>query len=90
MKDFFIFGQYSERDDIDQGRLAAAIEKVFTNRGTKLEYLTAFTSYFHNNPELITRWKNFQSALGATQVDLKGVISEISDHIRPLIPNLPL
>ncbi len=85
MKDFYDLWSIFRRGDLNHDELKRAIYEVFSNRRTKLEYPTAFTSNFTDDLEKTKRWENFLSGIGEELVDLKKVVEEISDNIKPFI-----
>lgn len=85
MKDFYDLWSIFRKGNFNNEELKLAIEKIFANRGTKLEYPTAFTSSFTEDPEKIKRWQNFLTGIGENSLDLKSVVSEIAVNIKPYI-----
>ena len=85
MKDFYDLWTILNQGNLDRDQLTVAIRKVFANRGTKIEFPVAFTSAFYEDPETAKRWQNFLDGMGKSPIKLEGVISEISNHIKPLI-----
>ncbi len=85
MKDFYDIWTLCQTHEINSDTLKLAIEKVFTNRKTKLEYPISFSKVFYDSPVTLQRWHNFLSALGKDPIPLKDVIDEISNFIGPFL-----
>lgn len=85
MKDFYDLWTLFQTPGLNLESTTSAIQQVFANRKSKIEYPIAFTKAFYETPETIQRWENFLSAMGKTTISLKTVISEISLVIRPLL-----
>lgn len=85
MKDFYDIWTLCRSHKLNSDTLKIAIEKVFSNRKTKLEYPISFSKAFYESPATLQRWHNFLSAMGKDPIALQDVIFEISDFIGPLL-----
>jgi len=82
MKDFYDLWTILNTHEIQPDRLVAAVKEVFANRKTDLKYPAAFTPTFYDNRETQQRWGTFLSAMGKDHIELRGVILEISRHLK--------
>ncbi|HEX4839428.1 MAG TPA: nucleotidyl transferase AbiEii/AbiGii toxin family protein [Rhabdochlamydiaceae bacterium] len=85
MKDFYDIWTLYRSHKLNSATLKLAIEKVFSNRKTKLEYPISFSKAFYEAPATQQRWHNFLSVMGKDPIALQDVILEISNFIEPLL-----
>jgi hypothetical protein len=85
MKDFYDIWTICQSHKLDSDTLKLAIEKVFSNRKTKLEYPISFSKTFYEAPAILQRWDNFLSGMGKDPISLQDIILEISDFIGPFL-----
>lgn len=85
MKDFYDLWTIVKNHHIDLAGLKKAIRKVFSNRGTPLEYPAAFQSTFYDLPESQKRWKRFLEIIGKEPISFKEVIADLSTLIKEII-----
>ncbi len=90
MKDFYDIWTIFSKELTDSNKLASAINKVFCNRKTKLEYPIAFSNSFYEDPETKKRWRNFLMTMRKEPLELKQVISEISQRLEPIFSKASL
>ena len=86
MKDFFDIWLLSRQFDFDGATLAEAIQKTFSNRGTKITAEpTAFSAEFATDAGKVSQWQAFVRKLrwyGESQ-DLDGVCKQIAKFLSP-------
>lgn len=85
MKDFYDIWMLCRSHKLNTNTTKLAMDKVFSNRRTKLEYPISFSKDFYETPVTLQRWQNFLSAMGKDPISLKNVIHEIADFIAPLL-----
>lgn len=85
MKDFYDIWTLCRSHKLNSNTTKLAIEKVFSNRKTKLEYPSSFSKAFYEAPATQQRWNNFLSAMGKDPIALQDIIFEISNFIKPLL-----
>lgn len=83
VKDFYDLWTICSMDKLRRESLELAMEEVFSNRGTRLEYPIAFTKAYYESPESVRRWKNFLSGLGQKHLEFKDVIIDLSKFFGP-------
>ena len=91
MKDFFDIWLMSRQFDFEGQRLAAAIEKTFSTRGTDIQSEPiALTNSFAEDPAKIAQWRGFIRKIRLTNVppDFGEVIEAISIFLRPIAERL--
>lgn len=84
MKDFYDIWTIIKNHHIDLVGLKKAVRKVFSNRGTPLEYPTAFSSNFYDLPESQKRWKKFLEMIGKKPVSFEKVIADLSKFTKEI------
>ena len=91
MKDFFDIWLLSQQFDFEGKRLAAAIEKTFSTRGTDIQSEpNALTNSFAEDPTKVAQWRGFVRKIRLTDVpqDFGEVIEAISIFLRPIAERL--
>ncbi len=91
MKDFFDIWLMSRQFDFEGQRLAAAIEKTFSTRGTDIQSEPiALTNSFAEDPTKVAQWRGFIRKIRLTNVpqDFREVIEAISIFLRPIAERL--
>ncbi len=86
MKDFYDIWIICQSHNLNSEMLKLAIERIFSNRNTNLEYPISFSKTFYEAPATLQRWNNFLSTLGKDDPSLQEVILKISDFVSPYIP----
>lgn len=85
MKDFYDIWTIVKNHHMDLVALKKAVRKVFSNRGTSLEYPVAFNPNFYNLPESQKRWKIFLEMIGKEPVSFREVIADLSIFVNKII-----
>ncbi len=85
MKDFYDIWMLCQSHKLNSDTLRLAIEKVFSNRKTKIEYPISFSKVFYEAPATLQRWHNLLSTMGKDPMPLQDIIFEISNFIGPLL-----
>ena len=62
-----------------------AIDEVFANRGTVLEYPVAFTDTFASDPLNKQRWRTFLKGLGKEEPELDEVVGKLGKRLDPYL-----
>jgi predicted nucleotidyltransferase component of viral defense system len=91
MKDFFDIWLLSQQFDFEGKRLAAAIDKTFSTRGTVIQSEpNALTNSFAEDPTKVAQWRGFIRKIRLTNVpqDFGEVIEAISIFLRPIAERL--
>ncbi|MDY6843470.1 MAG: nucleotidyl transferase AbiEii/AbiGii toxin family protein [Thermodesulfobacteriota bacterium] len=91
MKDFFDIWLLSWQFDFESQRLAAAIEKTFSTRGTDIQSEPiALTNSFAEDPSKVAQWQGFISKNRLTNVpqDFGEVIKAIEFFLGPVTKTL--
>lgn len=91
MRDFFDIWLLSQQFDFEGKRLAAAIEKTFSTRGTVIQSEpNALTNSFAEDPTKVAQWRGFIRKIRLTSVpqDFGEVIEAISIFLRPIAERL--
>jgi predicted nucleotidyltransferase component of viral defense system len=91
MKDFFDIWLLSQQFDFEGKRLAAAIDKTFSTRGTIIQSEpNSLTNSFAEDPIKVTQWRGFIRKIRLTNVpqDFREVIEAISIFLRPIAERL--
>lgn len=91
MKDFFDIWLLSQQFDFEGKRLAAAIDKTFSTRGTVIQSEPhALTNSFAEDPTKVAQWRGFIRKIRLTNVpqDFGDVIEAISIFLRPIAERL--
>jgi hypothetical protein len=91
MKDFFDIWLMSRQFDFEGQRLAAAIEKTFSTRGTDIQSEPiALTNSFAEDPAKIAQWRGFIRKNRLTNVpeNLGEVITAIATFLAPIAKSM--
>jgi len=91
MKDFFDIWLLSRQFDFEGQRLAAAIEKIFSTRGTDIQSEPiALTNSFAEDPAKVAQWRGFirKSRLTNVPQDFGEVIETIGVFLGPVAKTL--
>ncbi len=85
MKDFYDLWTLCRSDILNSNHLELAIRKIFSNRGSPIEFPIAFTKTFYEAPETVQRWHNFLAVMGKENITLSNVMKDISDFMKPFL-----
>lgn len=91
MKDFFDIWLLSQQFDFEGKRLATAIDKTFSTRGTDIQSEpNALTKSFAADPTKVVQWRGFIRKIRLTNVpqDFGEVIGAISIFLKPIAERL--
>jgi predicted nucleotidyltransferase component of viral defense system len=91
MKDFFDIWLLSRQFDFDGQRLAAAIKKTFSTRGTDIQFEPdALTNSFAEDPPKVAQWRGFirRNRLTNAEEDLGQVIKAVAVFLGPVAKSL--
>jgi len=77
MKDFYDLWTIAKTLVLDKKGTKEAIQKVFSNRGTKYRTPSAFSKEFYDSSKVKKQWKSFLDSIGEKPIELKLVIHEI-------------
>lgn len=86
MKDFYDIWLLSRQFDFDGVKLAAAIEKTFAHRGTKVtSEPVAFSPEFASDPTKTVQWQAFvrKSRLSDASTELAAVVDDVAKFLAP-------
>lgn len=89
MKDFYDVWVFARQFDFDGGDLMAAIERTFTNRGTKLSDISQISSEILKNPNLDAQWKGFlKKSVVVGPEEFSDILPTIKEFLGPPLASL--
>lgn len=85
MKDFYDIWNMIRYHRLEPDRIKKAVNEVFSNRGTALEYPASFKPEFFDHYEIKQRWDKFLILIGKEPISFREVISDLSVFVQKTI-----